>query len=753
MTASTALDDILKRAGLTEEQCRMAGVRPPTGPTNPQPASAPSMGLAPETAEFVTNFFKGTKHQVELRALPCKKRAFTRDLKQIGEFIKHHISKDNIYFGVATREGSGGTKGHCRDIPALWADVDFKDTPEGEFEQKLADFELPPSVMVASGGGLHLHWLLKTPVSANNPQIEPILRGLALALGGDLAAAETARVLRLPGTLNYKYSPPRKVELRASPAEWERRYFLEDFLPFADSRSNHATSAPVAADGKIHEGRRNAHLTSLAGSMRRRGMSQSAIEAALQKENQERCDPPLPEIEVRQIAQSVGKYQPGVKTELVNPWSAVEGIDTFLENGDDEAQFLDPEKRILARSSVTEIFAPRGLGKSLYALWLAVLLAQSRLRVLYIDRDNPRHVVRNRLRGFGATGELKNLKIISREKCPPLTNAAAWALFPYAEYDVVMLDSFDSAAEGIGEQDSAKPSRAIAPVLDIARRENGPAVLILGNTIKSAAHSRGSGVVEDRADIVFEVRDATGFHFTGSKSSWIEELPTGGAEAWAGRASRRKQREKFRLAFIASKFRIGTEPEPFALEIDLTTEPWGVRDATDDVDHEGAAAREQGMRERSETRAKASDTLATEILRRAEASEPPMLKDRDAIRFLMDRLNLTRNLSREVINNPGERWILERIKGEKGHPIGLLPPRIKREDGGNTPSLGPAKTLGETEADFRRVHEQATAEIDPSQTLENGGAKDSRISATNTTFLPGDSEKEAVKPPVLEGQI
>jgi hypothetical protein len=34
-------------------------------------------------------------------------------------------------------------------------------------------------------------------------------------------------------------------------------------------------------------------------------------------------------------------------------------------------------------------------------------------------------------------------------------------------------------------------------------------VLILGNPVKTAKHSRGSGVIEDRADIFFEVRDAT----------------------------------------------------------------------------------------------------------------------------------------------------------------------------------------------------------------------------------------------------
>jgi hypothetical protein len=61
---------------------------------------------------------------------------------------------------------------------------------------------------------------------------------------------------------------------------------------------------------KWGEGERNAGLTSLAGSMRRRGMSQSAIAAALLEENRKRCEPPLRDGEVRRIAGSVARYAP-----------------------------------------------------------------------------------------------------------------------------------------------------------------------------------------------------------------------------------------------------------------------------------------------------------------------------------------------------------------------------------------------------------------------------------------------------------
>lgn len=71
-------------------------------------------------------------------------------------------------------------------------------------------------------------------------------------------------------------------------------------------RNGHA--APALPD--VIDENRNTTLTSLAGTMRRRGMSEDAILAALQAENQARCRPPLEDTEVAKIAASVAKYKP-----------------------------------------------------------------------------------------------------------------------------------------------------------------------------------------------------------------------------------------------------------------------------------------------------------------------------------------------------------------------------------------------------------------------------------------------------------
>lgn len=352
------------------------------------------------------------------------------------------------------------------------------------------------------------------------------------------------------------------------------------------------------------------------------------------------------------------KPQPEAQTREVNTWVA-ESMAEFLADEGAEVEPLD--EPLLYRETITEVFSPRGLGKSIFALDRATTLARNGKRVLYVDRDNPRRIIRERMRALGANGELATLKVISRENCPPLTRADRWAQFPYDDYDVVILDSFDSMAEGVGEQDSSRPSRAIAPILDMAHRENGPAVLVLGNCVKSAMHSRGSGIVEDRADIVFEVRDATDFHPTGSKP-WVEELPAQGARDWASRSSRRELREQFRLAFVCTKFRLGEEPAPFILEVNTVTEPWNVRDVTDTVDREGVAARERRAKEKAQTITAAIETLRVEVVRRDQAGEDVLKMKAEA--FLTER-GFKRKVAREAIASPI--FEIAEVDG-KGHP-------------------------------------------------------------------------------------
>jgi putative DNA primase/helicase len=131
--------------------------------------------------------------------------------------------------------------------------------------------------------------------------------------GGELrnSAGQLGPGLDLRASGGYVVAPP-SVHESGNPYKWTRErdrattppaWLLED----VEKRRN--GPAPTVADA-IPEGKRNAELASLAGTMRRRGMGEQEILAALVVTNEQRCRPPLPIGELERIAASIGRYTP-----------------------------------------------------------------------------------------------------------------------------------------------------------------------------------------------------------------------------------------------------------------------------------------------------------------------------------------------------------------------------------------------------------------------------------------------------------
>jgi hypothetical protein len=460
----------------------------------------------------------------------------------------------------------------------------------------------------------------------------------------------------------------------------------------------------------LREGERNDRLFRLACGARRSGLSQQAILEYVESINRHHCEPPLEADELARIAASAGRYPPGrsaddggpdpapdapatdevpwpddddapspwesasdgregnpgrahdhhgdggsdgTRADVRGPWTRAVPAADFLAGDDPTLDWLVP--RLLAPGSLTNLFSPRGLGKTHVAYAYAVALARGGRRVLLLDRDNSKREIRRRLRAWGAAN-LTTLKVMTRDDVPSLTDAAQWATFPWQAYDLVIIDSLDASTEGVGEQDSAKPAKAIAPLLDIAHRADGPAILVLGNTIKSGSHGRGSGVFEDRADIVYEVRDATDFRPSGTKPWWTE-LPAAGRDTWAERATRRKKQDRYVLAFVPSKFRVGSEPEPFGLEIDLSAEPWQLHEVTAKLDQAAESARERAAADKAKAEQALVERFMAEVDRRAKAGEQP-LTHTDAVDVLQG-YGMPREAARALLKREaGTRWRL-----------------------------------------------------------------------------------------------
>ncbi len=206
----------------------------------------------------------------------------------------------NIFFGVCPRFGADGRfdkAWQIRRVSALWADLDHC-SPERAIENCNKAGLPRPSIIVNSGNGVHLYWLLDSPyliddvgnpagvnaewidqgngkpkkkrewianaetgerlyldVRANVPplsakaqHVQDVLQGIAAEIGGD-STHDLARLLRLPGTLNRKdeRNGKRPVPCEIVELDATRRYPIGDFERFANQSPAKAHREKVAA--------------------------------------------------------------------------------------------------------------------------------------------------------------------------------------------------------------------------------------------------------------------------------------------------------------------------------------------------------------------------------------------------------------------------------------------------------------------------------------------------------------------------
>jgi hypothetical protein len=149
------------------------------------------------------------------------------DQRHIDRFLKNTGARRMAaYFGVALRKPEAardrkGTAAYCQTLTTLFVDADFKRLGEEETRRRIDAFAITPSAIVNSGGGLHAYWFLRPALALDTPnrlaEARVILRRLAIGVAdvADVAVSEPARVLRIPGSFNFKpeYDAPRPVVL------------------------------------------------------------------------------------------------------------------------------------------------------------------------------------------------------------------------------------------------------------------------------------------------------------------------------------------------------------------------------------------------------------------------------------------------------------------------------------------------------------------------------------------------------------
>lgn len=166
---------------------------------------------------------------------PTQKLVETRE--EVDKLAKQFVDDGkDVYFGCSKfATDTNRTKDNVKEIKAFWIDLDCGEAkavanpntgrPDGYIDQatalqELANFckhiGLPKPLLVNSGRGVHAYWPLTQAVSrADWEPVAARLNELCVLhkLYVDASVFEAARVLRIPGTLNFKDNPPKPVSV------------------------------------------------------------------------------------------------------------------------------------------------------------------------------------------------------------------------------------------------------------------------------------------------------------------------------------------------------------------------------------------------------------------------------------------------------------------------------------------------------------------------------------------------------------
>jgi hypothetical protein len=217
--------------------------------------------------------------------------------------------------------------------------------------------KLPDTVIALTGGG-GCHYLFAHPgprVVVRNAVAVDGARGLDARGDGGYIVAPPSRHPRGRDYLWELSSHPDEVPI-AVPPPW-----LLKLLCPTSSPGNDPT-----AGAAIPEGGRNTILASLAGAMRRQGMTPEAIRSALRAENAQRCQPPLPPTEVDRIAASVSRYEPAPS----KPSRGASQATRLVELAAGAELFHTPEREAFATVAVDGHRETWSLKSTPFRLWL-----------------------------------------------------------------------------------------------------------------------------------------------------------------------------------------------------------------------------------------------------------------------------------------------------------------------------------------------------------------------------------------------
>jgi len=209
----------------------------------------------------------------------------------------------------------------------LVVDSDGKDNPWPHDQDRMMDLINAGAICMTARGGRH--YIFRQPAGKNwrstagklGEKVDTRANGGYVVLNGSTVTNDGVAGFYQWVTDMELVQP---MDELPEPPEW-----LTEALDAAASRKA-SRDWVDNGNGDIPEGRRNHTLASMAGGMRRFGMSEAEILAAITVANEARCVPPLDSGEVEKIAENISRYEPDqLSTDIVHDIESV-NIDSLI---------------------------------------------------------------------------------------------------------------------------------------------------------------------------------------------------------------------------------------------------------------------------------------------------------------------------------------------------------------------------------------------------------------------------------------
>ncbi len=405
-----------------------------------------------------------------------------------------------IYFVV---NSGGNTDGEISRFNAIFVEDD--NLSIGEQHRALDKCPVQPSIRIETKRSVHAYWLLRE--NCTEKEWRDLQKRLIAYFGADDANSNPARLMRLPffSHLTYNENATGKYEAKMVEViefQPERTYSLAELqavFPAIEQNAASSSNGFVFAEN-INNGSRNKTLCSIAGSLRRKGLKDNEIVAALTEVNKNRVKPPLPETEVANIAKSVMRYEPQaaafINNGLNQAIAEVENckssqvlqkdkaystfrftrLDKLLSEPEEETSFVWDNTLPFGGFSICS--AKPKVGKSTMARNLAVAVSKGepflnrktvKGKVLYLCLEEKRSEIAKHFRAMQAdSGDI----FIHTGATPE--NAIAGLAVAIAEFEpvLVIIDPLSRVLRVRDFNDYGGMARGLEPLIDLARKMN-----------------------------------------------------------------------------------------------------------------------------------------------------------------------------------------------------------------------------------------------------------------------------------------